>query len=100
MLGFDSSVVSPTPGGVLSPNGAHRDTVYSVVTGRDADMQPAPKDAGDDDGVERFLADLGRIGRQYVARAPEPMRPMRTAEMDQSLTDARMRLGQPLRRRA
>ncbi len=74
---------------------AGRDTLHSVVTGRDAEMPHPQTTPRDDDDVERFLADLGRIGRQYVARAPDVMRPMRTAEMDQSLTEARLRLGQP-----
>ena len=55
------------------------------MTGREVEPR---EDARDDDDVERFLADLGRIGRRYVARASEPTRPRRTAEMDQALTDA------------
>ncbi len=53
--------------------------MFSVVTGRDADMPHAQDEARDDGMWKRFLADLGRIGRQYVARTSEPMRPMGTA---------------------
>jgi hypothetical protein len=63
----------------------------------DAEAPLEPAAARHDAEVDRFLTDLRLVARQYAARAPAAIRPAITAEMDQALTEARMRLGSRLR---